>query len=78
MAREGIVHDALVIYNKNTHQLDKKCRICKADLAEAELIRAWESGGRKNYILACPGCGRFNLFWRKKYDNHGIPNRMVG
>jgi len=64
MSREGIVHNAIVIRDKDT--LLKKCRVCRADLAQAEVIRAWESDGKINTIFACPECGRFNIFWRKK------------
>jgi len=77
MAKEGFIHDAFVKFDKKTHQLIKRCRVCRADLTEAEVIRVWESDGKKQYILACPKCGRFNLFWRKRHE-YGISDRMVG
>jgi uncharacterized Zn finger protein len=78
MAGEGNVYPALVIYNKENKQFSKKCRVCKADLTKAEVIRKWESGGKINYIIACPKCGRFNLYWRKRYYGRRVPDRMVG
>jgi len=64
MSREGIVHNAIVV--RDGDALLKRCRVCRADLAQAEVIRAWESDGKVNTIFACSDCGKFNIFWRKK------------
>jgi len=78
MAKEGFLHDAFVKFDKKSNKLIKRCRVCRTDLAKAELIRAWESDGRKNFIYACPKCGRFNLFFRKRSYGRDVSNRMVG
>lgn len=74
---KGKLYDAIVYWENGT-QL-KKCRICRVDLATAEVIRAWESNGKINTILACPNCGRFMLAWRKKpYARNKVSDRVVG